>query len=132
MHDSGGCVCGDGNEFEEVACRIRSNHEEPLLAVILVLDVPEGVLPGMGDRDVVDSMLPSRRGDLHTRKPYLYEAHASRLRLRRAAAPGERAPYGARTSPWDVALKVPVNDALARCPRSMSPTAPPRSPRARR
>jgi hypothetical protein len=41
MHDSGGFVCGDCNEFEEVACGVGADHEESLLAVVLVLDVPE-------------------------------------------------------------------------------------------
>lgn len=72
MHDSGGFVCGDCNEFEEVACGVGADHEESLLAVVLVLDVPEGVLPSAGDRSVIESVLPCRRGDLHTRKPYLY------------------------------------------------------------
>lgn len=72
MHDSGGFVCGDCNEFEEVACGVGADHEESLLAVVLVLDVPEGVLPSVGDRSVIESVLPGRRGDLHSRKPYLY------------------------------------------------------------
>jgi len=99
MHDSGGLVCGDSDEFEEVARRVGPDHEEPLLAVVLVLDVPKSVLPGVGDRGIVDPVLSSRRGDLHTRQLYLYTPASSRLCLRGAgAAGGKLRPVSRRTT----------------------------------
>lgn len=82
MHDAGRFVGGDGNEFEKVPGGIWSDHEESLFAVVLVLDVPESVLPGMGDGDIVNSVFASGRRDLHTRKPYIYAQRSSRSGLR--------------------------------------------------
>ena len=56
MHDSGGFVSGD---CDEVAGGVGPDHEQPFLAVVL----------------------SSRRSDLHTRKPYLYECENVKVTL---------------------------------------------------
>ena len=110
MHDSGGFVCGDCNEFEEVACGVGADHEESFLAVVLVLDVPEGVLPSVGDRSVVESVLPCRRGDLHTRKPYLYTGFVVKVAFTAGvcvACPSAPPRIGERPAPKCIALWCP-------------------------
>jgi hypothetical protein len=87
MNDSGWLVGGDRDEFQEVAGEVGADHEQPFLAVVLVLDIPEGVLPSVNDRSVVDAVLSSRRANLHTCKPYLYTESVVKVVLTRGLHP---------------------------------------------
>ena len=60
MHDSGRLVGGDSDEFEEVAEEVGADYEQSFLAVVLVLDIPEGVLPGVV---IAASLMPCFRAD---------------------------------------------------------------------
>jgi hypothetical protein len=55
----------DSDEFEQVSRRVRTDDEEPLLALILELGKLDGVLPCVNDRTVTDPVLAGRVRNLH-------------------------------------------------------------------
>ncbi len=64
MKDPRWFVGRDGNQFQHASVAVGSDDQQAFLALILVLDQSDGVGPGVGDVDVVDSVLPCRALDL--------------------------------------------------------------------
>lgn len=64
MDDPCGLTCWNGDELEHQPVTIGPDDEQSFFAVVLVLDQPGGVAPGMLDVRVVDAVLASRRPDL--------------------------------------------------------------------
>ena len=61
-----GSPAGNGDELEYQPVTIGPDDEQAFFAVVLVLDQPGSVAPGMLDVRVVDAVLARRRPDLHS------------------------------------------------------------------
>jgi len=66
MDDPGRFPGRHGDQFKQPALSVGSDHEEPFLSGVLVLDEPDGVAPRVVDEGVRDPVLARRIADLHT------------------------------------------------------------------
>ena len=53
-----------GNHLEQTAVTVGPDHEKAFLSLVLVLDQPQRMPPGMEDVSLVDPVPESRRPDL--------------------------------------------------------------------
>src|SRR5690349_1098233 len=65
VDDADRSVRGDRNQFEEFSGEIGSDHEHPLLTVVLVEVVPDHVPPRVKDHFIGTPVLARRLRDLH-------------------------------------------------------------------
>jgi len=57
VDDPGWLVRRNGNQFEQASVPVRPDHEESFLPVLVVLDKPDRVVPGVLDVRIRDSVL---------------------------------------------------------------------------
>ena len=54
-----GSSAGDGHQLQQRSAAARADNQQPLLAVVLVLDEAQGIIPGVGDVGVADPVSAS-------------------------------------------------------------------------
>jgi hypothetical protein len=58
VNDPGGLSRWNGDQLEHRSTGVRADDEQPLLAGVLELDVPDRVTPRMRDIGIADAMFP--------------------------------------------------------------------------